>query len=114
MNREIRKMWLRALRSGKYQQSAGALSGVYFTGPAPTSSIAYCCLGVLAHVTGHLNADGVCLTATGKNTGADTLLADSVRTLFGITRRQHLDLAHLNDVEGYDFNQIADYIKENL
>jgi len=107
-------MWLRALRSGKYQQGKGALSGVSFTGPAPTSSVAYCCLGVLAHVTGRLNADGVCLTATGKNTGANGTLPDSVRTLFGITRRQQANLVELNDVEGYDFNQIADYIKENL
>lgn len=43
MNPEIREQWCKALRSGEYKQTTGALRRL----PEPSSPPGHCCLGVL-------------------------------------------------------------------
>lgn len=107
MDAELKTKWVAALRSGKYEQGRGQLR---------TINDLYCCLGVLGDLMlpngwePHPSGKGIGFTLNGSysmlpvelNTVADLYYGDE-RTLVG-----------LNDVEGADFNRIADYIEEKL
>lgn len=44
MNKRIKRLWIKALRSGKYQQKQSALRVI------EDGTVSYCCLGVLCEV----------------------------------------------------------------
>lgn len=118
MKKEIAEKWIKALRSGEYEQGQGCLS----------EGGKYCCLGVLCEI---LNVpktidEG---TMTARYSGYTLGLPVEVRELSGISSldgvlpRQYVvgfevvqTLAGLNDI-GMSFNEIADIIEkewENL
>lgn len=118
MKAEYKGPWLKALRSGRYEQALGELRMV----PPNDDKPKHCCLGVLAEINDLLKADteagyerALCLTPTGRlaNTSGDGLLVPSVLKLVGLTKPQQADLAEMND-NGKDFCEIANYIEENL
>lgn len=97
MNPAIKKKWLKALRSGKYKQTRGALRR--------KSTGGMCCIGVLGHVQG-VNAnvmDGLC---------SSTL--PNQKYWAGLVFSDFRQLANLNDSYRWSFKKIADWVEENL
>jgi hypothetical protein len=95
--RAHRKLWVEALRSGKFEQCKLTL----------TDREGYCCLGVACIVAGKTDDDIIYDNNLGN--------FQDVRDFFGL---RHHDgdyeggsLVHLNDEEGYDFNRIAAVIE---
>lgn len=110
MNPELKKKWLRALRGDYYHQTRGALMSRYSGG--------FCCLGVLADVAGVLDRESGCVRGAEHDLGnwpreevpypfpsfdKDGFVADTEAVLIG-----------LNDDERKSFDEIADWIEENL
>lgn len=89
MNRQLRDDWVRALRSGKYEQWRDQLYA-----PGKT---AFCCLGVLCEVGERLGAIGT----------FSEMLGDSISSAPEA-------LVRMNDKEGRDFHFIADWIEANI
>lgn len=95
-----RKAWVAALRSGKYEQCHGALK----------NGIGYCCLGVLAEISGYdwsswsLEDDQVASPTAMAFVGLNTSVGDLEYN--GASR----SLAGLND-SGETFAKIADIIE---
>lgn len=121
MNPRVKRMWLRALRSGRYAQGRGSLCKM------PDSrdrDYRFCCLGVLCDLA---VKDGVEVewspdpSAPAKRLmieGDGGGLQEKVREWAGIdTRLAHLEegdcLAIRND-KGASFQQIADLIEREL
>ena len=105
-----KKRWIKALRSGKYEQGKGALRRPALRG---NRAAEFCCLGVLCEVlelprvyTGYKNPE----TKRIHYVGLDPELLDKV----GLTGKQQALLMHLNDAEGKTFQEIAAYISRNL
>ena len=93
----IKRAWVKALRSGEYEQGCGAL---YEGGK-------YCCLGVLYRLVKK------------RNPRVDAaLLPDPVLRQCALTEGQQHAFAHRNDgTAGFSrrsFTQIATYIEEHL
>jgi hypothetical protein len=96
----IKTNWLNALRSGEYQQGEGSLQPTYDT---------FCCIGVFCiannikiHPSGNDMVD-----ENGESCGYKNL-----NDLVGISTTNQL--WEMNDVKKFSFNQIADWIEENL
>lgn len=104
MDLKIKDKWVKALRSGRYKQGHGKL---YL--PWENS---YCCLGVLCKVLRKPIEEG----ATDISDDISTELAKEL----GLSRRvkNYIDvesrLVALNDEEGKDFYEIADWIEKNV
>jgi hypothetical protein len=107
MDTKIKKQWVKALRSGEYNQTSMALArtedGETITG--------FCCLGVLAHE---------CVPEPWERTDhpwypEELTLPRELKTFeeLGLDRRTHGILTTMND-EGKTFDEIADWIEENL
>jgi hypothetical protein len=111
----FRRNWLRALRSGKYEQAAGTLR---CRGLTPSSKFGYCCLGVAAEVLGakwmyDLNSNAYrCQIGEVNNVNSGSL-TQAVLERIGMTDGQQQNLITMND-GGVTFKQIADYIEKNL
>jgi hypothetical protein len=114
--KELHKDWVRALRSGDYMQCRGALN---------YNNNYYCCLGVLCEVAGlhpHHPADPnpglVAYQMPDGKIRSTTLIpgsdpADTDGNL-GLSYDDEYKLVIMNDTDGYTFNQIADWIEENI
>jgi hypothetical protein len=106
MDAELRNKWLEALRSGAYSQSAGSLR----------KEGGYCCLGVLCDVSSlgsweeHPGYDFGYIVDDCTERG---LLSFHILGVLGFTNKFQLILAQMND-DGLSFNEIADYIEEQL
>lgn len=96
MKKELRDAWTAALRSGEYKQ------GKYALFPQRAS---YCCLGVLS-VVADLDF-GAIFAPNGK-----TYRYPSPEE--GLSDGDSNTLQNLNDVKGYTFPQIADWIEQNI
>lgn len=102
MKPEVKKKWVEALRSGKYQQGGGALR----------LGDRYCCLGVLAEELGILEPwdleDGSYACEGDRMGVPDTVLDSTTQST----------LMHMNDGDDIDapldFKEIADWIEENI
>lgn len=103
MNSEIKKKWVEALRSGLYKQGTGRLR----------CNDNYCCLGVLCDIT-----DKSKWRMTEYNFYYGSQFCHSAypseTKKFGLSKSEVEHLIYLNDAENRDFNQIANYIEENL
>lgn len=103
MNPEWKAKWIEALRSGKFRQGRGDLC---------SDDGAMCCLGVLRHI--HDPKD------TGSDCGWGEFLNTDQMGLFELSWREANLLTAMNDGSGpwagrrQTFDQIADYIEENL
>lgn len=115
MKPEIKKRWVDALRSGKYQQGRDYLS---FQG-------CYCCLGVLCDLA---VKEGVCewesrgIDACLHIDGGGVSLPQAVREWAGVPSANpraiyddiDLPVSELNDEIGLTFPQLADLIEAQL
>lgn len=96
MDAELKAKWVKALRSGQYEQGQGVLYN--------RDTGHYCCLGVLAEVA------GVFLDPDGKPQRAGHL-----RDHYDILDQEtQSDLWRMNDNHGKSFPEIADWIEKNL
>ena len=102
LSRKAKRDWLKALRSGKYEQGKGRLFG----------DGNYCCLGVLCSVNGIPDAQLKQRLIPKAVAGIPSwALGVDYRVMFygRLTK-----LAGLNDSEGLTFRQIADLIEKNV
>jgi hypothetical protein len=122
---DVKAEWLTRLRSGDYQQAHGALNRVEAFSSG--NGAGYCCLGVLCEVLvdtplgaivgwrgqeGRIKLFGPLDGLPG--TGSGVVLPDSVRHAIGLETDEQDALVLMNDDEHLDFEQIADWIEENL
>ena len=116
MKERIKKLWLKALRSGQYKQAIGTL----------TDGKGFCCLGVLCNIHAKETGRTWKEQANGdpKYLSADTVLPYTVRKWAGLKEENPLvddvrnpgykaDLAEMNDEEA-SFKTIADAIEKSL
>mgnify|MGYP001565590633 CR=1 FL=1 len=116
MNKKVKKLWVKALRSGKYKQGIGNLR----------CGDEFCCLGVLCDLHRKLvrkkSVDiwGVSCSAHGYSYyNEDCSLPKLVTEWAGLTGKPNpcingISLIRYNDKMNYNFNKIADLIEENL
>ena len=118
MKKEVQIAWVKALRSGKFEQCREALCQI-----DSEANKSFCCLGVLctlaeaAGVTKGLEADGHSLGTIFSWDGQDRVLPLSVvdwaglRSPTGKRGGTEISLALLND-QGWSFNELATTIEE--
>ena len=124
MDKEVKELWLTALRSGEYQQGKGYLKLDY-----PNGSVGYCCLGVLTNIASQL---GVCnkLKKDDRNRwlvseqvfpgtefewsrSEGAYLLGSVKDWSGVDLEDQFALADINDGSS-DFDKVIEYIEDKL
>lgn len=97
---KFKARWLEALRSGKYEQTIGTLH----------YKSRYCCLGVACKIQGYSDdlIDNACLPFQ---------IKDEIRKVPKLLKtpgnRSVAKVADMND-DGKSFEQIADWIEQNL
>lgn len=104
MNKALKKKWVDALRSGKYKQGKTALR----------VGNNFCCLGVLCDV---IDPKRWVSTPDCDHFKWDVALANVPNKTRKAIHLNHTDahkLMYLNDGEGKNFNEIADYIESNI
>jgi hypothetical protein len=115
--REFTKEWLTALRSGKYKQTSGSLYNIQDQG--------YCCIGVAARIKyplhylkNKINKSAGNLQGNKKSICSDTKykLSKIPQELKGSVNANNFvsQLVNLNDDKGYSFEEIAEWIEENV
>ena len=110
MDKKIKTLWLTALRSGEYKQGEGQLRCCGNT---------YCCLGVLCDVSEHDKDDGDgWAQVKGSDDWAfgssDATLSKAHLDAVGLSSGEEAQLVEMNDEHGQTFEEIADWIEENL
>lgn len=99
INKEIIRWWIKALRSGEYKQTMGALR----------QEDKFCCLGVLCDLGTAGRWDyGFYKSALGGDSSVQ--LPASVREFVGIESEDMRALITMND-DSRSFSQIADYLE---
>lgn len=96
MNKITKKKWIDALRSGKYEQGTHALC----------RDGKYCCLGVLAKITGNLGNAFSSIFPRMKDS--------QIQPFCGLSPDVQAKLAQMNDDKRLTFKQIASYISRNI
>lgn len=122
MKHEIAERWVAALRSGQYKQTKSVLY----------DGAGFCCLGVLCELAVSAGIAELVRGPEGEWEGYEyrygvlgdldfETLPEVVRTWAGIASNDGVfgdsdfdNLTHLNDSQGYDFNQIADVIEREI
>lgn len=109
MNIHFKKLWIDALRSGKYSQTQGRLR----------IEDSYCCLGVICDLLvpdewefAHINEE-TGLTHYTTRGNAHDVLPGSLADILGIDWDTQNKLVDIND-SGKSFLEIADWIEKNL
>jgi hypothetical protein len=105
VNKTIKKKWLKALRSGKYQQGKNTLKW-----QSGNRDPEFCCLGVLCEIQGRKWRRLFAHSTHFK--GGASVAVKEIREA-GIHPEVAQSLAMLNDT-GSSFAEIADYIEANL
>lgn len=109
MDPKVKADWLAALRSGEFEQGKGHLN----------KNGLYCCLGVLCEVAIRSGQEVQRIKSNVDGTtyydGVSSFPADSIYRWAGMynSYKYELKLASMND-EGKSFQEIADWIEENL
>lgn len=113
MDKKVKNVWLKALRSGKYRQGEG-----YLCKQDKNNKSRYCCLGVLCNEShdGDWNRedddyDGFVNWSIGGRSGA---IPENIAKGFGLNLRTQEKLVALNDGEKLNFKEIAEWIEKNL
>ena len=105
MNKEIKEQWIKALRSGNYQQCKNYLN---------REDKEFCCLGVLCEISNLKKSGSEVKSYTDSFFASSvTYLPNAFRDKIEITGEQEARLIRMND-NGVSFNEIAKYIDENL
>lgn len=107
----FKKKWIAALRSGQYDQCRRKLA----------SKNGWCCLGVAANVCEiggeHLLKRGY-LHEVKNARSTENLMWNKLRKRIPVALRENKELqdklAAMNDSYGISFNEIADWIQENV
>lgn len=92
----LKEKWVKALRSGRYNQGVDALKVRHDDG-----KLAYCCLGVLCSVAKFKSADEGMIK---NEKGHFIILPPATQRL----------LATMNDSDDYNFNAIANHIEKKV
>ncbi len=104
MDKFFKQEWIRALRSGKFEQGQQMLHN--------TESNTYCCIGVLCEIVPAMaRIDTEYRTTYSENS---TEIDVDMLEYFGLSEETQVGLIEMNDKEGLSFAKIADYIEENL
>jgi hypothetical protein len=103
MDAELKKKWVEALRSGEYCQTREVL----------TDGAGFCCLGVLCEVQGIKKSDLGHYFYAGELVNDLGATDDDTFQVGGLTAQRRDKLAGMND-NGQSFEEIADWIEENL
>ena len=134
MKPEIKAKWVEALRSGDFKQGKGYLNN--------RDDNSFCCLGVLCEINADKRFNKIPVIVNKKNDKEKTIVATSFRIIddssetessifyltknnmeyFGLDATQCQSLMDMNDgvetvvelVTPKTFNEIADWIEENL
>ena len=102
LSRKAKRDWLKALRSGKYEQGESYL----------LSGGSYCCLGVLCSLNGVPDEELESRHLPGDVAGIEQwALGVRYRVMFG---GELVDLSEINDVYKRSFKQIARLIEKNV
>lgn len=128
MNKALKDKWLAALRSGEYKQGMNCLMQ-----ESPEGERSYCCLGVLCDVsdTGEWEQRTVggevqeqfywrSMDNQGRPTINTADVPDHLAKPWGLLERseplsdKQSRLMHMNDDGQFSFNEIADWIEENI
>lgn len=116
MNAELKKKWVRALRSGNYQQGKNNL---HVTNGESGEDDKFCCLGVLCEVAG-VKGEPDEYDAIVYYDGRDDMLSDVLLEWLELDDEDQDILAAANDAgdiggagpsEAWTFEEIADYIE---
>lgn len=121
MKPAIKKLWVEALRSGRYKQGFGELRTNYLTASGAPQKATFCCLGVLCNIHAELHPK---LAASQKDPneyfGEESYLPERVAKWAGLEPNPTVafsggewQLAELND-NGRSFKKIAKLIEEQL
>lgn len=106
MDKKLKSKWIKALRSGKYQQGNMVLK----------SGGKYCCLGVLREVANPEDTEEV-------EQGCGTVLTKRQRERFGLSVEEQGKLTGMNDgwsadgdkeIQKRGFKAISNWIEKNL
>ena len=126
MNKEIKEKWIAALTSGNYCQTTDMLKG------AGADDNMFCATGVLADIYAqekglswtetkispeevtYPDCDTVAYLEPSESEKISSALGKTIRKWAQITPQKEEVVVDLNDSHGFDFNQIAKYIKEEL
>lgn len=103
MTPELKAKWITALRSGEYTQGQNYLK----------ANGNYCCLGVLCEVYGGFK-ETTRPTGASLFNGGVALFNDEMLDAVGLKFRTAENLMQMNDAYRKSFNEIADWIEENL
>ncbi len=106
MDAQLKQKWIEALRSGKYDQTKGALR----------TEAGFCCLGVLCEVTGAglWDRDGEDFVySCSDGLSGSGYMPSVVAVISGLSSKQEGELASRND-GGSAFSEVADYIEANI
>jgi hypothetical protein len=108
MKKDIKQKWVKALRSGRYKQCTEELC----------NGTGYCCLGVLAQISGSKKDDIFNFLKRMNNkdyrlSKDAELLSNKFLKEVGMKKSTQENLANMND-DGSSFEEIADYIEKTL
>jgi hypothetical protein len=116
LNKQFKKQWLAALRSGEYKQGTDQLVN------GSGSDASHCCLGVAGRVLGVPNSKLRRLNCDSElDAGPGTFLSPKLAKAAGLSNKQMAKLAQLNDKTAEDdisagkpFRSMIRYISRNL
>lgn len=116
MDKELKKKWLEALRSGDYKQGFFTLKRKY------EKETQHCCLGVLCELVAedypkeiHITDEYIEITNSRSQSSTKDILTLELAQFLGITHHDLNTITRLNDcISGNTFNQIADWIEKKL
>jgi hypothetical protein len=110
MNKDVAELWVKKLRSGKYEQTKYALQ----------KENAFCCLGVLCKIgeEHNISTNTNDMKLSGEDLDTQKSIADwsglrYVNGLFTDGLFTNDLLTGLNDIDNFNFNQIADVIERS-
>lgn len=129
MNKKLKKKWVKALRSGDYDQASGALCKVQKDKKG--THLSYCCLGVLADVSGegewvkqsptdsYTDYDGPIRrykfpTLRDYHEHAEADFSTKQAEILGLAYAEQSTLVDMNDDQGASFKKIAKWIEKNV
>ena len=110
MNEYFKKIWVKALRSGKYKQTTHILRNTF----------GFCCLGVACDLfkEKHQKWEKSNFIYNFKNeknhSYNQNYIPRSLARKIGIDNSNQECLSRLNDINRFSFKKIADYIEKNL
>ena len=122
---EIKELWIKALRSGKFQQGKEMLA---YQDDEVNGGLRYCCLGVLCHLYNrekkkgwenlHIDGDEILPTKVALWAGLTSQNPDVVHAKHKATLSTFNDgMAYVDDntpIKQLNFNEIADLIEAQL